>query len=269
MLLAIDSGNTNTVFAVLDGQKILHKWRISTANARTADEYMVWISQLMSLAKLDHKSIDGAIIATVVPPTLFQLRSLCRTYFSVEPLVVGEENVELGIHVNLPNPNEAGADRLVNAVAGYARYSGPLIIIDFGTATTFDVVTQTGDYEGGVISPGINLSIDALDRAAAKLPRIAVEVPRQGQVIGKSTITAMQSGVMWGYVGLLEGLVDRITAEFGAAMTVIATGGLAVVFETQSQVIDHVDTDLTLRGLALIFERNADTVQSIQDKPAL
>lgn len=269
MLLAIDSGNTNTVFAVLDGQKILHKWRISTANARTADEYMVWISQLMSLAKLDHKAIDGAIIATVVPPTLFQLRSLCRTYFSVEPLVVGEEGVELGIHVNLPNPNEAGADRLVNAVAGYEHYGGPLIIIDFGTATTFDVITQTGDYEGGVISPGINLSIDALDRAAAKLPRIAVEVPRQGQVIGKSTITAMQSGVMWGYVGLLEGLVDRITAEFGTAMTVVATGGLAVVFETQSQVIDHVDTDLTLRGLALIYERNAEANQSIQDKPAL
>ncbi|MEO0498122.1 MAG: type III pantothenate kinase [Pseudomonadota bacterium] len=251
MLLAIDSGNTNTVFAIIDGDTILHRWRISTANARTADEYMVWISQLMGLAKLDPAAIDGAIIATVVPPTLFQLRTLCRRYFSVEPLVVGEEDVDLGININLPNANEVGADRLVNAVAGFSKYGGPLIIIDFGTATTFDVITQSGDYEGGVISPGINLSIDALYRAAAKLPRIAVEVPRQGQVIGKSTITAMQSGVMWGYVGLLEGMVDRITAEFGAAMTVVATGGLAVVFETQSQVIDHVDTDLTLSGLGL------------------
>lgn len=253
MLLAIDSGNTNTVFAVLDGETIKHKWRISTANARTADEYMVWISQLMTLAKLDPKSINGAIIATVVPPTLFQLRTLCTQYFGVTPLVVGEEDVDVGIKIDMPNPNEVGADRIVNAVAGHQAYDGPLIIIDFGTATTFDVVGETGVYEGGVISPGINLSIEALNRAAAKLPRIAVEVPRQGKVIGKSTIEAMQSGIMWGYVGLLEGLVDRITAEYGKAMTVVATGGLAVVFETQSQVIDHVDTDLTLRGLAIIY----------------
>lgn len=256
MLLAIDSGNTNTVFAILEGETILHKWRISTANARTADEYMVWISQLMTLAKLDPKTIQGAIIATVVPPTLFQLRSLCKTYFGVEPLVVGEENVELGIDIDMPNPNEVGADRLVNAVAGHEAYSGPLIIIDFGTATTFDVVSEHGTYQGGIISPGINLSIDALYRAAAKLPRIAVEVPRQGKVIGKSTIEAMQSGVMWGYVGLLEGLVDRITAEYGKPMTVVATGGLAVVFETQSQVIDYVDTDLTLRGLGIIYDHH-------------
>lgn len=253
MLLAIDSGNTNTVFAVLDGETILHKWRISTANARTADEYMVWISQLMTLAKLDPHSIDGAIIATVVPPTLFQLRTLCIQYFGVTPLVVGEEDVDVGITIDMPNPNEVGADRIVNAAAGHRAYEGPLIIIDFGTATTFDVVSGDGVYMGGIISPGINLSIEALNRAAAKLPRIAVEVPRQGKVIGKSTIEAMQSGVMWGYVGLLEGLVDRITAEYGHAMTVVATGGLAVVFETQSQVIDHVDTDLTLRGLAIIY----------------
>lgn len=255
MLLAIDSGNTNTVFAILDGETVLHKWRISTANARTADEYMVWISQLMTLAKLDPSAVKGAIIATVVPPTLFQLRTLCQVYFGVEPLVVGEENVELGIAVDMPNPNEVGADRLVNAVAGHQRYDGPLILIDFGTATTFDVVSENGDYQGGIIAPGINLSIDALYRAAAKLPRIAVEVPRQGKVIGKSTIEAMQSGVMWGYVGLLEGLVDRITAEYGQPMTVVATGGLAVIFETQSQVIDYVDTDMTLRGLAIIYAK--------------
>ncbi|MEM6682505.1 MAG: type III pantothenate kinase [Pseudomonadota bacterium] len=266
MLLAIDSGNTNTVFAILDGEKILHKWRISTANARTADEYMVWISQLMGLAKLSPTEIDGAIIATVVPPTLFQLRLLCKRYFSVEPIVVGEEDVELGIRVQVTNPNEVGADRLVNAVAGYQAYKGPLIIIDFGTATSFDVVSERGEYLGGVIAPGINLSIEALNRAAAKLPQIAVEVPRQGKVIGKSTIEAMQSGVMWGYVGLLEGMVDRITAEYGKAMNVVATGGLAVVFETQSQVIDHVDTDLTLRGLSIIhaLHQNSLTPQSIR-----
>lgn len=268
MLLAIDSGNTNTVFAILDGDAILYKWRISTANARTADEYMVWISQLMTLAKLDPQAIDGAIIATVVPPTLFQLRMLCKTYFGVEPLVVGEEDVELGITINMPNPNEVGADRLVNAVAGHQAYDGPLIIIDFGTATTFDVVSEHGGYEGGVISPGINLSIDALHRAAAKLPRIAVEVPRQGKVIGKSTIEAMQSGVMWGYVGLLEGLVDRITAEYGKPMTVIATGGLAVIFETQSQVFDHVDTDLTLRGLGIIHAKHSTRLDTQESRRA-
>jgi len=258
MLLAIDSGNTNTVFAILDGETLLHKWRISTANARTADEYMVWISQLMGLAKLSPTQIDGAIIATVVPQTLFQLRLLCKRYFSVDPIVVGEEDVELGIAVHVTNPNEVGADRLVNAVAGYKAYEGPLIIIDFGTATSFDVVSEHGAYQGGVIAPGINLSIEALNRAAAKLPQIAVEVPRQGKVIGKSTIEAMQSGVMWGYVGLLEGMVDRITAEYGKAMKVVATGGLAVVFETQSQVIDHVDTNLTLRGLSIIHALHQD-----------
>lgn len=257
MLLAIDAGNTNTVFALMRDGQILQKWRISTASARTADEYMVWISQLLEMAEVKRDDIDAAIIATVVPSTLFHLRQLCQTYFNVSPLVVGEAGVDLGIDVRLPNPAEVGADRLVNAVAGHERYPGALILVDFGTATTFDVVGPDGSYHGGVISPGINLSLEALHRAAARLPKIAVEIPDQDKVIGKSTIEAMQSGVMWGYIGMIEGLVDRITAQWGERMTVIATGGLAPIFESQSQAIDHVDRDLTLHGLHLIHERNS------------
>ncbi|MFZ5608916.1 MAG: type III pantothenate kinase [Pseudomonadota bacterium] len=256
MLLAIDAGNTNIVFAVMDGERIAHKWRISTASARTADEYMVWISQLMALAKVKAAAIDAAIIATVVPSTLFHLRQLCQSYFNVTPMVVGDSGVVLGLGVRVPNPAEVGADRLVNAVGGFARHGGPLILIDFGTATTFDVVDGEGDYHGGVIAPGINLSMDALHRAAAKLPKVAVEVPKSGHVIGTTTIEAMQSGVVWGYIGLIEGLVDRITAEWGARLKVVATGGLAPVFDAQSQVIDVVDPDLTLHGLALVHARN-------------
>lgn len=257
MLLAIDSGNTNVVFALIheDGE-IAHRWRISSENARTADEYVVWLSQLMSLAGVGFEAVKAAIVATVVPPVLFNLRTLCRHYFGVEPLVVGAPNCDLGISIMMPNPAEVGADRLVNAVAGHARHGGPLIIIDFGTATTFDVVDDHGDYHGGVIAPGINLSMEALHMAAAKLPRIAIERPRSNKVIGKTTVEAMQSGVIWGYIGLLEGLVDRITAEWGKPMKVVATGGLAAIFETQSQLIDLVDRDLTLHGLYMIHRRN-------------
>jgi len=257
MLLAIDAGNTNTVFALMKDGQMLHKWRISTKSARTADEYMVWISQLLEMSDVKRDDVGAAIIATVVPSTLFHLRQLCQTYFNVVPQVVGESGVDLGIDIRLPNPAEVGADRLVNAVAGHDRYPGPLILIDFGTATTFDVVGADGSYHGGVISPGINLSLDALHRAAARLPKIAVEIPDQDKVIGKSTIEAMQSGVMWGYIGMIEGLVDRITAQWGERMTVVATGGLATIFESQSQAIDHVDRDLTLHGLHLIHKRNS------------
>lgn len=257
MLLAIDAGNTNTVFALMKDDRMLHKWRISTKSARTADEYMVWISQLLEMADVKRDDVNAAIIATVVPSTLFHLRQLCETYFNVTPQVVGESGVDLGIVIRLPNPAEVGADRLVNAVAGHDRYPGSLILIDFGTATTFDVVGADGSYHGGVISPGINLSLDALHRAAARLPKIAVEIPDQDKVIGKSTIEAMQSGVMWGYIGMIEGLVDRITAQWGERMTVVATGGLATIFESQSQAIDHVDRDLTLHGLHLIHKRNS------------
>ena len=253
MLLAIDSGNTNTVFAVFDGERLVSQWRAATAADRTADEYAVWLKQLMQLESLTAGRIDGAIIATVVPQTLFSLRLLCRRYFDCEATVVGE-GVELGIAVRIDRPAEVGADRLVNAVAAHATYGVALIIVDFGTATTFDVVDGEGSYAGGVIAPGVNLSLEALHQAAAQLPRIAVEKPRS--VIGGGTVPAMQSGVYWGYVGLIEGLIARIRDEFGTAMKVIATGGLAPLFATGTSVIDHVDADLTVRGLCEIYGRN-------------
>jgi type III pantothenate kinase len=261
MLLAIDVGNTNIVFAICDGETIKWRWRISTDGQRTADEYAVWLHQLMQLEGVERTLIDAAIIATVVPPTLFNLQRLCRKYFDVEALVVAIGSINLGLRIDLPNPAEVGADRLVNAVAAHAVHPGNLIIVDFGTATTFDVVAADGSYKGGVIAPGINLSMDALYMAAAKLPRIAVEPPTAPGggnlgVIGKGTVHAMQSGVFWGYVGLIEGLVARITLELGPPVTVIATGGLATLFTRHTSAIDHVDGDLTIRGLIQLHAHN-------------
>ncbi|GAA0568373.1 type III pantothenate kinase [Caenispirillum bisanense] len=254
MLLAIDSGNTNTVFSVFDGDEVKGEWRASTATDRTADEYGVWLTLLLGTAGITPADIKAAIIATVVPANVFTLKSVCRRYFDCEPLVIGEPGVDLGLTIRLDRPEEVGADRLVNAVAAHARYPGPLIVIDFGTATTFDVVAANGDYLGGAIAPGINLSLEALHMAAAKLPRIAVGRPKS--VIGKSTVPAMKSGVYWGYVGLIEGLVRRICDEMGAAMTVVATGGLAPLFMEATDAIHHLDQDLTLRGLLEIHRRN-------------
>ncbi|HEY4134174.1 MAG TPA: type III pantothenate kinase [Alphaproteobacteria bacterium] len=254
MLLTIDCGNTNTVFAVYDGDVARGEWRISTDARRTADEYAVWLVQLMGLQDLRREYVDGAVIATVVPGALFALKTLCRRFFDADPLVVGDEGVKLDIKVLLDNPREVGADRLVNAVAAHARYPGDLILLDFGTATTFDVVNGKGDYVGGVIAPGINLSMEALHMAAAQLPRISVKKP--ATVIGKSTVPAMQSGVFWGYVGLIEGLVARIAGEIGSKPTVVATGGLAPLFIDATPVIDHLDADLTVRGLVAIWRKN-------------
>ncbi len=251
MLLAIDAGNTNTVFAVLNGTEVKSQWRSSTKEVRTADEHFVWLSHLMTLNGIGKEEISAAIISTVVPQSLFNLRSLCRNYFSVEPMVIGDANVDLGIGVRA---QDVGADRLVNAVAAHKSYKGALIIIDFGTATTFDVVSAEGDYEGGVIAPGINTSLEALHLAAAKLPRIEVAQPQR--VIGDGTIPAMQSGTFWGYVGLIEGLVSRIRAEYDEPMKVIATGGLASLFKNATNVIEQVDQDLTIRGLLEIYRKN-------------
>lgn len=257
MLLTIDAGNTNTVFALIDGHEIIERWRISTRDQRTAEEYMVWISQLMMLGDRDPKAIDGAIIATVVPQVEFPLTRLCRNFFHVEPLIVGNEGVDIGIAVKIVNPKEVGADRLVNAVAGHDLYGGPIIMVDFGTATTFDIVAADGAYLGGVISPGINLSLSALHQAAAKLPRIAVEAPAEGQpVTGRTTLEAMQSGIFWGYIGLVEGIVSRLKNEHSNDMKVIATGGLATIFSDHTDAIDEVVVDLTLHGLSLIYDRN-------------
>jgi len=255
MLLAIDAGNTNIVFAVCENGEVKAEWRAVTETTRTADEYAVMLNQLLQLQSFGFGDFDAAIIATVVPASLFDLRQFCRRYLKCEPLVVGDPNVDLGIKVLTERPGSVGADRLVNAIAAHERYQGALIVVDFGTATTFDVVGEDGDYEGGVIAPGANVSAESLHQAAAMLPRVAVV--RTQNVIGKDTIPAMQSGLFWGYVGLLEGLVARIKEEYAKPMTVIGTGGLANLFYRQTTAIDHLDPDLTIRGLMQIHARNA------------
>ena len=253
MLLAIDSGNTNVVFAVFDGDVLKGVWRTATDGRRTADEYAVWLMQLMALEHLGRGDITDAVIASVVPQSTFNLKLLCRRYFGCEPVVVGDDGADLGIKVLLDRPEEIGADRLVNAVAVLVKKVVPAIVVDFGTATTFDVIDSKGTYCGGAIAPGINLSMEALHLAAAKLPRIDIRRPRQ--VVGKSTIEAMQSGIFWGYVGLIEGLIRRIQDERNEKMTVIATGGLASLFRDATPAITAIDPDLTLRGLVEIHRR--------------
>ena len=254
MLLAIEQGNTNTLFAVHDGREWVAQWRSATDASRTADEYGVWLMQLLTMQSLTFADIDACIISSVVPQSLFNLRNLARRYLKAEPLVIGE-NAVLGIDVRIEKPSEAGADRLVNTIGAYIGHGGDLIVIDSGTATTFDVVGHDGAFEGGVIAPGINLSMQALHEAAAKLPRVAIKRPQH--VIGLDTVGAMQSGVFWGYVALIEGLVDRIKAQYERPMTVIATGGVASLFEGATTKIDKFDTDLTLKGLLEIHRRNA------------
>ncbi len=257
MLLAINANNTNTVFSVWEGERLQGAWRAATEAKRTADEYVVWLDHLLGLAGLSRRAITATVIASVVPEANFNLLTLSRRYCGSEPLVVGEPGVDIGAQALVDRPEEVGADRLVNTVAAHNRYGGPLIVVDFGTATTFDVVDVAGNYCGGVIAPGINLSLTALHLAAAKLP--SVRIRRTDQVIGKSTVACMQSGIFWGYVGLVEGLVARIKREFGGEMRVIATGGLAPLFDGATAVIERVDADLTLWGLRLIYERNRKT----------
>ena len=253
MLLAIEQGNTNTLFAVHDGADWIAQWRTATESSRTADEYAVWLSQLLAMRGLSIGQLDGCIISSVVPQSIFNLRNLSRRYLNVEPLVIGD-NVDLGIAARILKPSEAGADRLVNAIGAHLVYPGDLIVIDSGTATTFDVIAADGAFEGGAIAPGINLSLQALHEAAAMLPRIAIQRPER--VIGKDTVSNMQSGVFWGYVALIEGMVARIKAEWGKPMTVIGTGGVASLFEGATESIDRFDPDLTIRGLLEIWRRN-------------
>jgi type III pantothenate kinase len=256
MLLAIEQGNTNTLFAVHDGETWIAQWRTATHSNRTADEYAVWLSQLLGMAGLQLGVFTGCIVSSVVPQSIFNLRNLARRYLHVEPLVIGE-NVDLGIAVRIEKPSEAGADRLVNAVGAHIVYPGDLIIIDSGTATTFDVVAADGGMEGCAIAPGINLSMEALHQAAAKLPRIAIQRPPGNTAIGKDTVAAMQSGVYWGYIAMIEGLVARIKAEWEKPMTVIGTGGVASLFHGATGAIDHFDHDLTIRGMLEIYRRNS------------
>jgi len=255
MLLAIDAGNTNIVFAVYDGEKVRAQWRAVTQVSRTADEYAVWLSQLLALEGLGFSDLDAAIIATVVPAVLFDLRDMCRKYLKTEPLRVGDPALDIGPRPTVDRPETVGADRICNTVAAHAKYKGAVIVVDFGTATNFDIVSEAGAFDGSVIAPGANLSIEALHQAAALLPRVAIR--RAPTVIGRDTTASMQSGVYWGYVGLISGLIDGIKREYGKPMTVVATGGLAHLFRPDIPLIDQIDPDLTMRGLMLIHARNA------------
>ena len=254
MLLAIDVGNTNTVCALIEGGLVKHRWRLSTQPNRTADEYMVALSQLFALESVTAKMVDRIVISTVVPPVVFNLTRLAKDRFGVDPLFVSKD-IDIGIGIDVPNPGEVGADRLVNSAAAYAEHGDDLIVVDFGTATTFDIVTN-GAYSGGIIAPGINLAVDALYSASAQLPRVAVAPPPDGKAWAKGTVNAMQAGIFYGYIGLVEGLVTRIRAEAGRDMLCVGTGGLASLFEKHTDIIQRVDPDLTVRGLALIADRN-------------
>ena len=254
MLLAIDSGNTNTLFAIHNGQDWLIEWRIATNPTRTADEYAVWFYQLLTMQSLSFDDITDCVISTVVPQSLFNMRNLARRHLEVEPIIVGENGADVGIGVRVDNPKEVGADRLVTSLGAHKSYDGNLIIIDSGTATTFDVVSEDGFFEGGIIAPGINLSVKALHDAAAKLPRIAIKKP--DAVVGKNTVAAMQSGIFWGYIELIDGLIERIKKEDGRTFTVIGTGGVASLFEGASRAIDLYDSNLTINGLLEIWRLN-------------
>ncbi|MEM9269249.1 MAG: type III pantothenate kinase [Pseudomonadota bacterium] len=253
MLLAVDVGNTNTVFALHDGSQLVAEWRCRTEGRRTADEYFVWLQQLMEHAGIT-QTVGEVIISSVVPQVVFNLRVLSDRYFSCRPLVVGKPEVALGVPVRVDADTQVGADRLVNTVGAYDRYGGNLIVVDFGTATTFDVVGTDGAYEGGVIAPGVNLSLKALSDAAAALPYIDVTKP--DQVVGTTTRGCMVSGIYWGYVGLIEGICTRISQERGHTMKVIGTGGLSTLFNQGTEVFDAIDGDLTIHGLVLIHARN-------------
>lgn len=254
MLLAIDAGNTNVVFAVFDGDTLVDQWRIATNPRRTADEYGVWLTQVLEHRGLTLDQISGAILSCVVPKALFDLRQLAKRYFHTELLVIGDNNITVDMAVKIDQPREVGADRLVNAFAAWQRFKSALIIVDFGTATTFDIVSDEGAYVGGVIAPGVNLSLDALQKAAAKLPQIGIQRPQK--TVGTTTVTAMQSGIYHGYAGLVEGIVRNVKAEIKTNMQVVATGGLASLYNHACECIDHIEPDLTIWGLKAIYESN-------------
>ena len=257
MLLAVDAGNTNLVFALVEDGVIRARWRIATDARRTADQYAVWLHQLLQLEGYDRSAVDGVIIGTVVPRALHNLEVLAGKYFGVEPLIAGQPPAEWGVELDVAEPRSVGADRVLNAIAAHAIHEGDLIVIDFGTATTFDVVDYSGAYKGGIIAPGINLSLDALVTAAAKLPRIAIEAPEEDlSVIGRTTEDQMHIGIYWGYVSMIEGLVARMKAEIGRPVKVISTGGLATLFDRHTDVFDEIEPDLTIQGLSLLWKQS-------------
>ncbi|HZU62544.1 MAG TPA: type III pantothenate kinase [Novosphingobium sp.] len=257
MLLAIDVGNTNVVFALFDGETIKARWRIATDPRRTADEYAVWLMQLLAIEGFDRGAVAQIIISTVVPRALHNLQVLGSKYFDVEPLVAGQGKAGYAIDIDVDDPKSLGADRAVNALGAHARYAGDLIVVDFGTATTIDAIDFNGAYKGGIIAPGLNLSLDALVGNTAKLPRIAIARPASPSVIGTNTEDQMLIGIYWGYVAMIEGLIARMRRQIGRPATVVATGGLAVLFNAETGLFDAVDPDLTLNGLALLATRAA------------
>lgn len=254
MLLAIDCGNTNVKFALFDGAEIKARWRIATDARRTADEYAVWLVNLLEIHGYDKSAVTDVMIATVVPRALHNLQLLARLYFDCEALVAGHGSVGWGISLKVDEPQALGADRAVNAVASHALAAGDKIVISFGTATVFDYIAGDGSYRGGIIAPGVNLSLEALYNAAAMLPRIAIEPPASKSVIGTTTVGQMQIGIYWGYVSMIEGMLARMKAEIGVPVKVIATGGLAILFQEHGDLFDYVEPDLTLRGIALLYE---------------
>jgi type III pantothenate kinase len=255
MLLAVDVGNTNVVFALYEGRKGIARWRIATDPRRTADEYAVWLMQLLAIEGIERSAIERIICSTVVPRALHNLSVLANKYFNVELLVAGVGNADYGIDVDVDSPKSLGADRAVNAIGAHEIFTGDLIIVDFGTATTIDHIDERGAYKGGIIAPGLNLSLDALVGNTAKLPRIAIAEPASKSVIGTNTEDQMLIGIYWGYVAMIEGLITRMRAQIGRPATVVATGGLAILFNRQEGLFDAIDPDLTLNGLAILAER--------------
>ena len=254
MLLAIDVGNTNIVFAVFEQEAMVSRWRMTTVRGKTSDEYIVFIIQMLSIAKLDYNQINSVIIATVVPNLLFDLKNLCRDYFNCEPLIVHGNSLNLNIKLTQEKPHEVGADLIANAVAGYKNFGGDILIVDFGTATTFQVINDMGDYVGVVITPGVDLISNSLSLETAKLPKIFIEKPEQ--VIGTTTVVAMQSGIYWGYVGLIEKIIDKIEQEYTKKLKTVTTGGMAPLFMSSTTRLEYLEPDLTMYGLMYIYYMN-------------
>jgi len=259
MLLAIDCGNTNTVFSIWNGESFLATWRASTEHQRTADQYFVWLSTLMRLHGLDVK-INEVIISSTVPRVVFNLRVLCSRYFDCRPLVVGKPECLLPAPPRVDPGTQVGSDRLVNAASAFERHGGNLIVVDFGTATTFDVVDDDGAYVGGAIAPGVNLSLEALHASTAALPH--VDVTKPAAVIGTNTVACMQAGIYWGYIGMVQGMTARIKAERGREMQVIGTGGLAPLFAQGAALFDVIEDDLTMHGLIVIHDFNKERARA-------
>ena len=255
MLLAADVGNTNVVFALFEGRQIKARWRIATDPRRTGDEYAVWLNQLIEIQGFSRSDVTDIIIGAVVPRAIHNLTVLAEKYFDITPMIAGQGNAMWSFELDIEQPSSLGADRALNTLAAHEKYGGDLVVIDFGTATTFDAVDFNGAYKGGIIAPGINLSLDALVGNTAKLPRIAIEKPASDSVIGRNTEDQMLIGVFWGYVAMIEGLISRIKAEIGRPAKVVATGGLALLFDEHTDLFDAVDSDLTLEGLALLAEQ--------------